>query len=682
MKIDFYPRLAWDGIRKNKRLYLPYILTCAGMVMMFYIIHHLAAMPALDGMAGGSATKLTLGFGVWVIAVFALIFLTYTNSFLMRRRQKEFGLYNILGMGKKNLGMVYIWETVIVFVISMISGLVCGIGLSKMAELGLVRMLYGEITYDFTISSEVILDTFLVFGVIFVFLFLKGMLTLWRLNAVSLLKSENTGEKPPRANYLLGIGGILILAAAYYIAVSIQSPLLALSWFIIAVIMVIIATYLLFVAGSVMMCRILQRNQKYYYQKNHFVAVPSMVYRMKRNGAGLASICILSTMVLVMMLGAGSLYFGAEDSLKTRYPREISVSVDFVSFEEDHVYTSEKEEHLLAEIDQILDDNDVTPQNEECYLSSSIVGMLGDGKFIANPEIVNTANVDTMEKVTQIYFVPLSEYNECMGMQETLGEGEVLIHCVRRSYDDPEIHLADGTVLTVKKQVDAMMGSGDAAMDIIPSVFVVVNDLEAISDSINSEFTNEDYYCRPELHYGFDTGLEAEEEIRLAEEIRTHVRELDVTGEGGFYSYGVECREAEREDFYGTYGGIFYLGVILSIVFILATVLIIYYKQVTEGYEDESRFAIMQKVGMTKEDIRKNINSQMLTVFFLPLAAAVLHLSFAFPMVQKLLALFNLRNVLLMILIMAISVLVFGVFYGIIYKVTSNAYYSIVSGKQ
>lgn len=682
MKIDFYPRLAWDGIRKNKRLYLPYILTCAGMVMMFYIIHHLAAMPALDGMAGGSATKLTLGFGVWVIAVFALIFLTYTNSFLMRRRQKEFGLYNILGMGKKNLGMVYIWETVIVFVISMISGLVCGIGLSKMAELGLVRMLYGEITYDFTISSEVILDTFLVFGVIFVFLFLKGMLTLWRLNAVSLLKSENTGEKPPRANYLLGLGGILILAAAYYIAVSIQSPLLALSWFIIAVIMVIIATYLLFVAGSVMMCRILQKNQKYYYQKNHFVAVSSMVYRMKRNGAGLASICILSTMVLVMMLGAGSLYFGAEDSLKTRYPREISVSVDFVSFEEDHVYTSEKEEHLLAEIDQILDDNDVTPQNKECYLSSSIVGMIGNGKLIANPEIVNTANVDTMEKVTQVYFVPLSEYNECMDTKETLGEGEVLIHCVRRSYDDPEIHLADGTVLTVKKQVDAMMGSGDAAMDIIPSVFVVVNDLEAISDSINSEFTNEDYYCRPELHYGFDTGLEAEEEIRLAEEIRTHVRELDVTGEGGFYSYGVECREAEREDFYGTYGGIFYLGVILSIVFILATVLIIYYKQVTEGYEDESRFAIMQKVGMTKEDIRKNINSQMLTVFFLPLAAAVLHLSFAFPMVQKLLALFNLRNVSLMILIMAISVLVFGVFYGIIYKVTSNAYYSIVSGKQ
>ena len=682
MKLEFYPRLAWDGIRKNKRFYLPYILTCAGMVMMFYIIHYLAAMPALDDMAGGTTTKQILGFGVWVIAVFALVFLTYTNSFLMRRRQKEFGLFNILGMGKKNLGLVYIWETLIVFGISTVSGLVCGIALSKMAELGLVRMLYGEITYDLTIRSEAVFDTFLVFGVIFVFLFLKGMLTLWRLNAVSLIKSENIGEKPPRANYLLGIGGILLLAAAYYIAVSIQSPLLALSWFMIAVIMVIIASYMLFISGSVMMCRILQRNKRYYYQKNHFVAISSMVYRMKRNGAGLASICILSTMVLVMMLGAGSLYFGAEDSLKSRYPKEISVSVDFFSFEEKHVYTSEKEAHLISVIDQILEDYDVTPQNEECYLSSSIVGVLDDGKLIANPEIVNAADVNTMENVTQVYFVPLNEYNDCMGTKEKLGEGEVLIHCVRRSYDDPEIHLADGTVLTVKKQVDAMMGSGDAAMDIIPSMFIVVNDLEEISESINSEFTNADYYCRPKLHYGFDTGLEAEEVIRLAEEIRTHVRELDDTGEGGFYSYSVECREAEREDFYGTYGGIFYLGVILSIVFILATVLIIYYKQVTEGYEDESRFSIMQKVGMTKKDIRKSINSQMMTVFFLPLAVAVLHLSFAFPMVQKLLALFNLRNVSLMILIMVISVLVFAIFYGIIYRETSNAYYSIVSGKQ
>lgn len=682
MKIDFYPRLAWDGIRKNKRFYLPYILTCSGMVMMFFIIHHLAAMQALNGMAGGSTTKLTLGFGVWVIAAFALVFLTYTNSFLMRRRQKEFGLYNILGMGKKNLCLVFAWENLFLFGISMALGLVCGIALSKMAELGLVRMMYGEITYDFTISLEAVGDTFLVFGVIFVFLFLKGVFSIRRLSAIALINSENTGEKPPRANYLLGLGGALILAAAYGIAVSIQSPLPALNWFMIAVILVILATYMLFIAGSVMLCRILQKNCKYYYQKNHFVAVSSMMYRMKRNGAGLASICILSTMVLVMMLGAGSLYFGTEDSLKSRYPREISLSVDFVSYEDEHAYSAEKEERLLEEVNQILNEHEITPQNAECYLSAGIAGKLAYGQLIANPETINSINSDTMENVAQIYFVPLDEYNMCMGTGETLEKGEVLLHCVRRSYEDPEIRLADGTVLTVKKHVDEMMGSGDAAMSIIPSVFVVVNDMEGIMASINSEFHEAEDYCRPKLYYGFDTELDSEEEVMLAEEIRARVRELDYTGDGGFYSYNVECREAERADFYGTFGGIFYLGIILSIVFLLATVLIIYYKQVTEGYEDESRFAIMQKVGMTKKDIRRSINAQMRMVFFLPIAAAVLHLSFAFPMVQKILALFNLRNLSLMVWTMVITVLVFCIFYGIIYKVTSNAYYSIVSGKQ
>lgn len=682
MKIGFYRKLAWDGIRKNKRYYLPYILTCVGMIMMFYIIHHLAAMPSLNHMAGGRTVKQALGFGVWVLAVFALIFLTYTNSFLMRRRQKEFGLYNILGMGKKNLSRVFLWETTMVFAISMLAGLVCGIGLSKLAELGLIRMLFGEITYDITISYEVIFDTILVFGIIFGFLFLKGILSLWRLNAVSLLKSENTGEKPPKANYLLGVGGILILAAAYTIAVTIQSPLLAISWFIIAVIMVIIATYMLFVSGSVMLCRLLQKNRKYYYRKNHFVAVSSMVYRMKRNGAGLASICILSTMVLVMMLGAGSLYFGAEDSLRTRYPREVSASVDFFSLDERYVYTAKKREIVLAEVEQIINKYGADVQNKEIYLSASITGMLGDGKLITNPETVNDMNMDTMEKVTQIYVIPLSEYNECMKEKETLEEGEVLLHCIRRSYDDPEILLADGTLLTVKKQVDAMMGSGNAAMDVIPSVFLVVNDLDKIFASINSEFSEAERFFRTKLYYGFDTGLEKEKQIQLAEEIRARLREMDIERLGGFYSYSVECREAERTDFYGTYGGIFYLGMILSVTFILATVLIIYYKQVSEGYEDENRFAIMQKVGMTKKDIRTSINSQMLTVFFLPLAAAILHLSFAFPMVQKLLALFNLRNVSLMILIMGISILVFGIFYGVIYRVTSNAYYSIVSGRE
>ena len=682
MKLTFYPKLAWEGIRKNKRLYTPYILTCSGMVMMFYIIHYLAAMPMLKEMPGGDSTTMMLGFGTWIVALFALIFLFYTNSFLIRRRQKEFGLYNILGMDKSNLSMLLLLETVILFCISMTVGLACGILFSKLAELGLTRALGGEITYDFTINADAFVDTFVIFVPIFCLIFLKSLWQMWRMSAVSLLRSENTGEKAPKANYLLGIGGILILAGAYYIAVSIQSPLVAMAWFFIAVGMVIVATYMLFISGSVMLCKLLQKNKRYYYQKNHFVSVSSMVYRMKRNGAGLASICILSTMVLVMMLGAGSLYFGAEDSLHTRYPSDINLTVDYLTGTSEAGYTAEKADLLIGEVDEVIDRFGVEPQNVQRYLSTSVTAMLKDGKLIADKDTVDTADVNTMDYVCAVYFVPLEDYNRCMGVDETLGENQVLLHCVRRTYADSTITMVDGTVLEIKNQLDDFMGSGDAAMNMLPTVFVVVNDLESIIDAINMELANlgEAYLCRPELMYSFDVYMTADEEIKLADSIRERIRELDISGEGGFYSSSLECREARRDDFYGTYGGIFYLGIILSIVFLLATVLIIYYKQITEGYEDEGRFEIMRKVGMTTKDIRQSINSQMLTVFFLPLITAVLHLSFAFPIVKKLLALFNLRNTPLMLTIMAVAVLVFGVFYALIYKVTSNAYFSIVSG--
>ena len=682
MKMSLYPKLAWDGIRKNKRLYTPYILTCSGVVMMFYIIHYLAAMPELKEMPGGDSTTMMLGFGTWIVALFALIFLFYTNSFLIRRRQKEFGLYNILGMGKGNLSMLLLLETVILFCISMTVGLVCGILFSKLAELGLTRALGGEITYDFTINADAFVDTFVIFVPIFCLIFLKSLWQMWRMSAVSLLRSENAGEKPPKANYLLGIGGILILAGAYYIAVSIQSPLVTMIWFFIAVGMVIVATYMLFISGSVMLCKLLQKNKRHYYQKNHFVSVSSMVYRMKRNGAGLASICILSTMVLVMMLGAGSLYFGAEDSLHTRYPSDINLTVDYLSGTPEVGYTAEKIDQLIGEVDDVIDRFGVEPQNVQRYLSTSVTVMLKDGKLIADKNTVDTADVNTMNYVCVVCFVPLEDYNRCMGADETLGESQVLIHCVRRTYADSTITMVDGTVLEIKNQLDDFMSSGDAAMNMLPTVFVVVNDLESIIDAINMELSNlgEAYLCRPELMYSFDVDMTADEEIKLADSIRERIRELDISGKGGFYSSTVECREAKRDDFYGTYGGIFYLGIILSIVFLLATVLIIYYKQITEGYEDEGRFEIMRKVGMTTKDIRQSINSQMLTVFFLPLITAVLHLSFAFPIVKKLLALFNLRNTPLMLTIMAVAVLVFGVFYALIYKVTSNAYFSIVSG--
>ena len=673
-----YPRLAWEGIRRNRRICLPYFLACAGMIMMFYIIHYLAAMPVLPNTAGGLTAQQALGFGVWIVILFAALFLLYTNSFLIRRRQREFGLYNLLGMGKGNLCLVYLWETGMLFAGAMALGLALGVLLSKLAELGLLRVLGETASYTFTVSSDALHDAFVVFVPIFGLILLRGLWSLGRLSTVSLLKSESVGEKPPRANWLLGVGGALILAAAYYIAVSIKNPLAALSWFFIAVGMVIVATYLLFLAGSVLLCRLLQKNRRYYYRKNHFVSVSSMVYRMKRNGAGLASICILSTMVLVMMLGAGSLYFGAEDSLLARYPRQINVSVDFTPTD-GREYTPEKEQALLERMGTVLAQHGAQVQNEERYRSVSATGLLRDGRLVLDPMTVNASDLATMNDVCDVYFIPLEDYNRAMGADETLEAGEALLHCVRRSYESPAVTMADGTVWTVKKQVDDIMGNSTAAMSILPSLFLVVPDLDAAAASVNFELGGE-YGARTRLQWSFDTGLDAQEQITLAEAVREQLRGWFLSDDRDFLYYEVECREAERGDFYGTYGGIFYLGIILSIVFLAATVLIIYYKQVTEGYEDESRFAIMRKVGMTAEDIRKSVNSQMLTVFFLPLVTAVVHTAFAFPMVRRLLALFNMCNTPLMCTVLAGSVLAFGLVYALIYKATSNAYYTIVSG--
>lgn len=684
MRANLYPKLAWDGIRKNKRFYLPYILTCIGMVMMFYIIHYLAAMPTLKEMPGGDSMTMVLGFGFWVIALFAVIFLFYTNSFLMRRRQKEFGLYNMLGMGKNHLSILLLWENGILFSISMVGGLLSGILLSKLAELFMIMLMGGEATYTLRIDPEAFRDTWTIFIPVFALIFVKGLIQIRRSSAVNLVKSDTVGEKPPRANYVLGIAGILILAGAYYIALSIKSPLIAMAWFFLAVCMVIVATYLLFISGSVMLCRLLQKNKRYYYKPNHFVSVSSMVYRMKRNGAGLASICILCTMVLVIMMGAGSLYVGQEESLNTRYPHEFAASVDFLTEGETKRYSEEKADYFYAQVDEVLNSYDVTPENAEQVLSTTATGMLKDGALILDPSTVDAANTETMEYVTQIYLIPLSAYNQCMGTDKTLNSGEVFLHCVRRTYDAPVITLSDGTVLTVKEHLTDMMGSGEAAMQIIPSMFIVTDDIEAVMESFNKELgsMSGEYKCRLEVSYSFDADLSEEQQMELGEAIRERVRELDYTGDGGFYSYNVECKAEERADFYGLFGGIFFLGIFLSILFLAATVLIIYYKQVTEGYEDEARFEIMRKVGMTAKDIRKSINSQMLTVFFLPLVTAAVHTAFAFPIVQKLLVIFNLRNTALSLMVTGVAIVIFGIFYGVIYKITSNAYYSIVCGNK
>lgn len=680
MKAGFYPRLAFDGIRKNKRMYLPYILTCIGMVMMYYIIVFLQYNDAILAMRGGETIQGMMELGAWIIAIFACIFLFYTNSFLVRRRKKEFGLYNILGMGKGNIGFILFWEALIISVISLGAGLIAGIVFSKLAELGLVYVISGDVNYSFTVSFSAIAMTGIVFGVIFALLFVNSLCQVKFANAISLLRSENVGEKPPKSNWLVGILGVLMLAVAYVLAVTIQDPVSALLVFFAAVILVILGTYLVMIAGSVMFCRILQRNKKYYYKANHFVSVSSMVYRMKRNGAGLASICILATMVLVMISSTTSLYAGEEDSINARYPRELNSTFQMNDMEE------MKREHIGVirdEMVRIAESFGADPADIHEYRSASVSGYLDNGTIETDETKLTQFDLNTYSNIYQIFIIPIEDYNALMGTNETLEDDEALLYFYRQGYEYEEdiLSFRGGRSFRIKKTVEDFAGSGDAAAVIVPTIAVFVPDLAAALEGIGEQMdVNGNPATVLKWCFNFDTGLGQEEQDALCTALRDTFRTPEAHEAYGYDTVTVSGREMERKDFYSIFGSLFYLGIVLSMVFILAAVLIIYYKQISEGYEDQVRFEIMQKVGMMKREIRKSINSQLLTVFFLPLVGAGMHLTFAFPLIRKLLLLFNLNNVVLFAVTTAVSFLVFALFYALVYRITSNAYYNIVSG--
>ena len=666
MKLGFYPKLAWSGMRKNSKLYVPYTLAGAGMAALFYIISYLSSSESLLMVGGGGNIAIILGMGKFVIAVFSLLFLFYTNSFLVRRRYKEFGLYNVLGMNKLNISRILLWETALNALISVGGGVLLGIVFSKLAELGLLNMIGSDVDFTLGVSAVAIIFTVGLFGVIYLLIYLNSVIRINMSSATELVKSENAGEKPPKANWLLGIAGVVILGAAYYIAVSIKSPLTAITLFFFAVIMVIIATYLVFIAGSVLMCRILQKNKGYYYKKNHFVSVSSMSYRMKRNGAGLASICILATMVLVMISSTTCLYFGTEDSLRARYPRNVNVSVWYNEQE------NMSDESVSAYRDKInAAAADVGIDNVLDYRCIATSGVLVDGGLRTGEASITNDFIFTYSSIAEAYIIPLSDYNAMSETKETLSDDEALVFAYRTDYTSDIFAVDDGTQFKVKKVLDSMpCYSGDAMASIATGIYVVVSDKSFAEGDFTSQ--NGSSYS---WKYGFDTSLSDDEEMTLAQRIYGVIDRIDENS----INSSVESIAQNRAEFYELYGGLFFLGIILSIAFICAAVLIIYYKQISEGYEDARRFEIMQNVGMTKKEIRSSINSQLLTVFFMPLVFAGLHLGFAFPFIHKMLMLFNLNNLPLLIGTTVISFCAFALLYAVVYRVTSNSYYNIVS---
>ena len=670
MKRGLYFRLAATGMSKNKKFYFPYIFTCFCMVMMYYIIQFLRISDDFRTMRGGESMQMILEMGTPVIAVFSWILLYYTNSFLIRRRQKEFGLYHILGMGKRELVKILIWENLMTAVISIAGGLLGGILFSKLAELAAVRIVGNHLGYKMTIEPKAIYYTVSLFLAIFAVILLRMLIFIFRTKPVDMLKSETAGEKPPKANWILAIVGLIILAGAYWIAVSIEEPMEAMLWFMVAVLMVIVATYLLFIAGSVAFCRLMQKKKNYYYKTRHFVSISSMVYRMKRNGAGLASICILSTMVLVMVSSTVCLYASIEGNLAKGYPQQFSVEMASGSSLED----KDREEKLKETVGQTINENKIKlKETKEYHILSTACVKTDEGiKF-------EHENIKSLDSLKMLYILTVADYNRLTGENLSLEKNELYVYLPDEAYEKDTFQVEGCGNWKNKGTPDNQFICGDDVETLNSGVYLIVPDeavmdqFEAAQRAVYGENASSEKLC-----YAFDTDLSEEGQVSLVSELQNNISTLQLQDEQ-FPMVNVNARAVSKSDYYALYGGLFFLGILLGSVFIFGMILIIYYKQITEGYEDQGRFSIMMKVGMTRKEVRQSINSQVMTVFFLPLAMAGMHTAFSFPIIRKILKMFAMNDEKLLILVMICCYLAFAVFYAAVYLLTSREYYKIVS---
>ncbi len=667
----FYPKLAATGIKKNKRLYLPFLITCAAMTMMLYIMLYLARNETLAAKRMGLYTQLCLQLGIIVITIFSVIFLFYSYSVIIKNRGREFGLYNILGMNKRNIALVLIWESIYTAVFSLVAGLAAGMLLSKLAELSLFKLLGIEAEDGLMIDFMAAGIACIIFAAILLLLLLYSFIRIQRYSAIQLLQSKSAGEKPPRANIFTALLGLVLLVIAYYLAVTCEAGPTAILIFFIAVIMVIIATYMLFVSGSVALCRVLMKNKRYYYKSNHFISVSTMAYRMKRNGAGLASICILSTMVLVMLSSTISLFSGIQTS-PLLYSRDITVEVRLRTVEN---YVSDKLRDMCGAAYDTAKQAEFNPHNILSYDSLGVGSYIRDGHiYIKNPSAED--NVSQSE-IRELVLITLSDYNRLENKDVTLGENEVLIYSEQSVGDTLYIDGLGECGVKTLNNVPAGLCYGEMAY---PVIIAVVPDFEAMYSvflhNLEQYGDNCSYISR---YYAFDIDRDGVDENELCEEISNNL--VKIAPDDGLFFY-VDTKSERYEMLVSTYGGMLFLGILLGTVFVFATVLILYYKQISEGYEDRSRFEVMRSIGMTEKEIKRSINSQVLTVFFAPIAAAGVHLCFAFPLIYKTIRMLGFADSSLLALSNVICFAVFAVFYILAYRITSGVYLKIIGGKK
>lgn len=655
--------MAAGNLVRNRRFEFPYLLTGLITVAMFYNMTFLTFHEELKNMPGGATIPTIMNLGTMVVGLFAVIFLLYTNTFLMKRRHKEIGLYNILGMSKRHIAVVMLWETVYTCLITVVGGLLLGILLSKLMLLLLYKILFFSVSFGFMVSWKSVGITAVLFVAIYLVALLLNLLHVHLSKPVELLKGGSVGEKEPKTKVLLAILGVVTLGAGYYIAITTESPLEALMLFFLAVILVIIGTYCLFTAGSIAFLKAMKKRKNYYYQAKHFIGISGMLYRMKQNAVGLANICILSTMVLVMISTCVCLYIGTGDALNAMYPHDIIYSQSWQDS------GNRSKEEVRVQIQEALDKAGMEPTHVQEVDQLTTVNSMPEEATLGGVD-PNAGVMDLSNTVTTLV-VTAEGYRQMTGNTLNLAPGEAAIYTTESQGEWEQISflglsfsiktwLPEAPAITVEGYSERyifLVVADDAAMEAVYQQQML--DGGGLASNIYWEYSLD-----------FD-GVSKEEMLQLYQTLRSSV--LSDTGDNT-----LSCRDAQEVDFYSLYGSFLFLGLFLGALFLMATVLIIYYKQISEGYEDKERFAIMEKVGMSQQQVRTAIRSQVRMVFFLPLLGAMVHLAVAFKMITKLLAALGLQNIPLFALCCAGTVAVFAVGYFVIYHLTARTYYKIV----
>lgn len=666
-----YFKLAKTNLSNNKPFYIPYIISSIITVAMLYMMSFLSDNKGLNKIMGADSLASIFRLGVRIIVIFSYIFLFYTNSFIIKRRKKEIGVYNILGMEKRHLSKVLFVETIYSAIIALVCGIIVGIAFSKF----ILMVLYGIIgihkTVEFFVNIHGIILCVVSFGILFLLTFLYNFMQIKLANPIELLRGTNVGEREPKTKIFMTIVGVVCLAIAYYIAITTENPLNVLTLFFVAVLLVIIGTFALFTAGSIALLKLLRNNKKFYYNKRHFMAVSGMLYRMKQNAAGLASICILSTMVLVVISTTVSMYVGIQDELMARYPNDVCVTVDYNSVIDK---SSEIEKAIFDEIDSA----EVKNKKAFSYLSV-FVGQKGDD-FTTDKEHLSYQNSYLFYILSKDDFIKKdSSFKDKIG---NISKGEAVV-VLNKKYDKKDIKIF-GKNYKVNKSfehtedndlymISTLNGLGYMILDNDESVQELYDMQEKMLGKGANYYTNK-------IRFDFKSGNKKQKAAaykKIDNVVKKYFKE-NKNDKKEISSYWVESRQENEQNFYLLYGGLFFLGIFLGTMFLMVTVMIIFYKQITEGYDDRERYQILEKVGMSSREVKDTIKSQIRIVFVLPIFAAAVHVTAAFPMVNRILKMLNLNNEKLFAGCLAATIIVFAVIYYLVFKVTSRAYYKIV----